>query len=91
MSNVIVTRHKGLIEWLSLRGITGTVVEHATPDQVSGKHVFGILPLNLAALTSAITTVDMSGLRPDQRGKDLTPDEMDAAGATLTTYVVKVV
>src|SRR3990167_6526893 len=47
---VIVTRHAGLVEWLAAHGITGAVIAQAAPDDVSGKHVVGALPLHLAAL-----------------------------------------
>ncbi len=85
---VIVTRHQGLVKWLEARGITGEVKAQVGPADVEGKHVIGVLPLALAARAVSITTVDMPGLRPDQRGVDLTPEEMDAAGATLATYMV---
>lgn len=86
---LIVTRHAGLVEWLDRQGIRGRVIEHATADDVRGQHVVGALPLHLAALAASVTTVDMPGLRPEQRGVDLTPDEMDAAGATLRRYRVE--
>lgn len=88
MNKVIVTRHAGMVEWLSLHGIEGDVIAHATPEDVRGRDVFGILPLNLAAEASTVVTVDMPALRPEQRGQDLTPDEMDKAGAVMTTYLV---
>ena len=84
---VIVTRHKGLVEWLKLHGIEGEVIEHATPEQISGKNVVGVLPLNLAALAATITTVDMA-LPAEKRGVDLTPEEMDSFGATMNKYRV---
>jgi putative CRISPR-associated protein (TIGR02620 family) len=85
---VIVTRHKGLVEWLKLHGIAGEVVEHVTtPEQISGKNVVGVLPLNLAALAATITTVDMA-LPAEKRGVDLTPEEMDSFGATMNKYRV---
>lgn len=88
METIIVTRHIGLVEWLALRGLTGRVIAQATPDDIRGRHVIGVLPLHLAALATIVTTVDMPGLAPEQRGKDLTPAEMDAAGATLNHYCV---
>ena len=88
-NTIIVTRHKGLVEWLERQSVTGPVTDHATPDQVRGKHVFGALPLHLASLAESITVVDLPQLQPEQRGKDLTPKEMDAAGATLCTYTVR--
>lgn len=85
---VIVSRHQGLVEWLAKHGIVGTVIAHATAEQVRGKHVFGVLPMHLAALAYTVTVVDMPRLLPGQRGQDLTPAEMDAAGADLVTYGV---
>lgn len=89
MTIVIITRHAGLVEWLAGRGITGAVVAQATPDDVRGKRVIGALPLHLAALAESVTVVDMPGLTAEQRGRDLTAAEMDAAGAALATYRVE--
>lgn len=86
--NLIVTRHAGLVEWLRLRGIEGDVVAHATTETVRDRHVFGVLPLNLAAVAASVTNVDMPRMTAEQRGKDLTPAEMDTAGAELVRYVV---
>lgn len=88
LGSVIVTRHAGLVEWLARRGITGEVKAQATAEDVRGKIVYGVLPLHLAALAAEVWTVDMPDLAPDQRGKDLSPAEMDAAGATLRGYRV---
>lgn len=85
---VIVTRHNGLVEWLMHHGHTGEVIAHATADDVRGKRVYGALPFHLAALAAEVVVVDMPYLRPDQRGKDLTPEEMDEAGAELVGYRV---
>jgi putative CRISPR-associated protein (TIGR02620 family) len=85
---VIVTRHSGLVEWLKRKGIVGPVIAQATPEDVTDKVVFGVLPLNLAAMAFEVVSIDMPGLRLDQRGVDLTPEEMDAAGATMSRYCV---
>jgi putative CRISPR-associated protein (TIGR02620 family) len=89
MSILIVTRHAGLIEWLKRHGVGGDVIEVASPADVAGRDVIGVLPLHLAALARSVTTVDMPGLTLAQRGKDLSPDEMDAAGAMLHRYIVR--
>lgn len=86
--NLIVSRHAGAVEWLRMRGITGPVVTHATPEDVRGRDVVGNLPLALAAEALTVTTIDLPDLPPEQRGKDLSPEEMDAAGACLATYQV---
>ena len=92
MSNefVIVTRHSGVVEWLAQRGISGQVIAHvADPAQVAGRAVIGNLPLHLAALTESVGSIDMPGLRADQRGADLSPEEMDEAGAAIVWYEVR--
>lgn len=86
---VIVTRHSGAVEWLRRRGITGEVFEHVSdPAQVADRTVYGVLPLHLAAVADEVISIDLPGLRPDQRGKDLSPEEMDEAGASLRCYRV---
>ena len=86
---VIVSRHQGLVDWLRRKGIVGKVVTHATPDDVRGKDVIGNLPLHLAAVAKSVTVVDMPALPADWRGQDLSPDQMDQAGATLSRYVIR--
>lgn len=89
---VIVTRHKTLVEWLALHGITGRVIEQATPDDVRGMDVYGILPLWLAAEANSVTEVTMPGLTLEARkrvnGGDFTVAEMDEWGAHLTRFIV---
>ena len=67
-------------EWRVTRVVP--VLAHVTADDVRGKHVLGVLPLSLARHAASVTEVEMT-LRPDQRGKELTPTEMDDAGARL--------
>src|SRR5574343_753417 len=88
MENIIVTRHAGLVNWLEQHGVTGKVIAQATPEDVAGKHVFGVLPMWLAVHAASVTEVSMPALRLEQRGKDITPAEMDEAGAVMKTYVV---
>ena len=85
---LIITRHRGLVEWLSSRGIEGRVLTHATEDDVREQDIYGVLPLGLASLAKTVTTVEMPGLKPEQRGKDMSPEEMDAAGARLRIFRV---
>jgi putative CRISPR-associated protein (TIGR02620 family) len=86
---LIVTRHRGLVEWLGRRGITGTVLPQVTPEDIRGKIVYGVLPLHLAALAAEVVTVDLPGIPADKRGADLSPEEMDACGARISRYTVR--
>jgi len=88
METVIVTRHQGFVQWLKQHGVEGQVMAQVNSDDVRGKHVIGVLPLHLAAEAARITTVDMPRLRAAQRGQDLSPEEMDEAGATMSSYRV---
>ncbi len=87
-NTIIVTRHSGLVDWLSQRGIIGKVISSAMPDDIRDKHVIGALPLHLAALALDVTTVDYN-CPFELRGKDLTAQQLDDLGAVLNTYTVK--
>ena len=90
---VVVTRHNALVQYLIKNGIVpeGTqAVSHASEDVVRGQQVIGVLPMRLAALTRSFTEVSLT-LRPDQRGKELTLEDIEGANPQLTTYEVKVI
>ncbi len=88
-SILIVSKHKGAVEWLRQRGIKGEVISHATIDDVQRRRVYGNLPLYLAPEAASVTIISLPDLRADQRGKDLSPEEMDAAGACLESFEVR--
>lgn len=76
------------MEWLRRRGITGTVIEHATEADVRGCVVYGILPFYLAALAKELVMIDVPDIPQERRGADITVEEMDQYGARLTHYMV---
>jgi CRISPR-associated protein Csx16 len=87
---VIVSRHAGAIQWLSNLGIVAKVIPHVeNEDDIAFKVVIGNLPFNLAWLPNNLYVIEMPLLRADQRGKDLSPEEMDNAGAVLQQYRVE--
>ena len=89
MEKIIVSRHKGLVDWLADKGITGEVVAHVSnPDTLIGREVYGVLPLSLAAKAARVIEVAMPDLLPEQRGKELSIEDMDKAGAHLRIYAV---
>lgn len=90
---VIVTRHPALRELLMERGIVKEdtpCIEHATPEQVQGRHVYGVLPLNLAAKAALVTEVPLT-LSPEQRGKELDLEELKKVAGEATTYKVQII
>jgi len=49
---VIVTRHNAAVEWLRRNGIIGNVIAQATPNDIKGNDVIGIL-------ASSVTEISM--------------------------------
>lgn len=90
MQQVVVTRHPGLVDYLRETGAIqddATIVEHATPEDVRGKHVVGVLPLWLAAEAASVTEVPMA-VPADARGRELTIEEVRLWAGQPVTYVV---
>lgn len=86
--NKIVTRHKGAIKWLQAKGIKGEIIEHLTPDKIEeGDKIYGILPVPLIieALQrrAQVYLLVLPGIAFSQRGQELTPAEMEKAGAKI--------
>jgi len=87
---VVVTRHRALIEHLINIGLVDsgdTILEHATPEDVEGKDVIGVLPLSLAALANSVTEVPMN-LPANLRGKELSLQEVEMFSGRPVKYVV---
>jgi len=90
-NTVVITRHPALVDLLHERGIINgeePVIEHASPDQVQGKHVIGVLPLSLAAQAESVTEVPLS-LTPEDRGKELDLERLRQIAGSPRTYVVR--
>ena len=85
---IVVSRHKAAIEFIRQemcwRPGSFRVVESATADDVQGMHVYGNLPMHLAALAAKVTVVEFAGEAP--RGQEYDLSAMQKAGARLVTY-----
>lgn len=91
METVIVTRHNALIQHLIEQGIVeegAKVIAHATPEDVAGKHVIGVLPLQLAALTAKVTEVPLN-LPAEMRGKELSIEDVRKYAGEIASYEVR--
>lgn len=85
----IVTRHEGVVKWLRSKGYHGTVIPHLIPkDIVQDSLYIGILPIPLIKAIldkgSRFFLLTLPDMGFSERGSELTPEEMDLAGATLT-------
>lgn len=90
MKALIITRHNALVAYLIAKGYVSadsTVIEHATPENVRGQHVWGVLPHSLSCLTKSFTEVPMH-LPASKRGVELTLEDMYEYAGVPQTYVV---
>lgn len=90
MKALIVTRHPALVAYLIEKGYVSAdseVIDHATPENVAGKHVWGVLPHSLSCLTKSFTEVPMF-MPASKRGVELTLEDMHEFAGEPVTYVV---
>lgn len=93
MSTLIVTRHQGLVQYLIAKGFVPAdveVVEHASAEVVTGKHVWGVLPHSLSVLCASFTEIPLS-LPVELRGVELTQEQVEQYAGKPVTYVVNTV
>lgn len=87
--DIVVTRHDALVEFLNWIGLCARERKaHVAKEDVLGKHVIGVLPLHLASKAASVTEVVLE-LTQDQRGKELTFEEVEAAYRGIKTFVVR--
>lgn len=86
---IIVTRHMGAVQWLAQKGIRGRHMERVKRAEVRGKTIYGVVPLPMAALAKEVYIIEMPKMDQDQTRSEMTPDEMDKAGAVLVRYRVE--
>lgn len=88
---IVVTRHKALLQLLQeklwLSPVT-PIIEHATAEDIKGKHVIGVLPLSLACLAASITEVTLD-IPFALRGQELTLEQLKEFYIGERTYKVK--
>ena len=89
--DLIVTRHKGLVDHLKTIGMIDEkteVLAHASAEDVAGKHVCGVLPHSLSCLTETFTEIPLV-LPPELRGKELTESQVAQFAGTPVTYRIR--
>ena len=91
--DLVVTRHPALVELLRELGLVGEDVEVVThvsdPSVLDGRVVAGVLPLHLAARAWEVWEVRLN-LRPEDRGRELSLDELrDRFGGVYRYRVVR--
>lgn len=87
---LVVTRHPSLVAFLIEQGYVSPdseIIEHATAENVAGKHVWGVLPHSLSCLTKSFTEVPLT-LPAELRGVELTVNQIRQYAGKPVTYVV---
>lgn len=90
MNSLVITRHKALVDFLRERQIiedNAEVIIHATPDDVKGRRVIGVLPLRLACLAAEVVEVTLD-VPAAMRGAELTIDQVRKFYRGISTYKV---
>lgn len=93
MKTVVVTRHRGLVEYLREQNIIpegAKILSHVEDiSEIKGKHVIGVLPMHLAAHTDKITEVPLVGIPTEKRGEELSIEDVRLYAKTPRTYEVQ--
>jgi len=89
---VIVTRHNALVQLLQQLGLIKEnvkIIQHVhDPKEIENKIVIGTLPLSLASKAREIWSVDLV-LRPEDRGRELTLEELKERFKGIRRYRVE--
>jgi len=93
VTTYFISRHPGAIEWAARQGLAvDSFLHHLDPKQVqAGDTVIGTLPVNLAAQICAkgATYWHLSlALAAEQRGTELTADDMMRLGARMDAFQI---
>ncbi|MGV6817467.1 MAG: CRISPR-associated protein Csx16 [Thiotrichales bacterium] len=91
MTRYFITRHQGAVDWASTHGHpVDKTLSHLDPERINpGDIIYGTLPINLVA------EINERGARyfhlslqltPDQRGRELSAEDLEHACARLEEY-----
>ena len=82
----IISRHPGAIAWLKSKGYDGEVISHFESSEI-GETYIGTLPipiiLNILENKGKFILLSLPAIAFSERGQELSPKEMDDAGAEL--------
>ena len=87
---VVVTRHPALVEYLRELGLVNQdirILKHATPEDVRGKHVAGVLPHSLSSLCASFTEIPLT-LPQELRSVELSVSQIREFAGSPVIYIV---
>ncbi len=88
--DLIVTRHPGLIEYLKEIGMADDstkAIEHASPEDIKGLNVCGVLPHSLSCLCKSFTEVPIF-IPQELRGEELNIEQVKQYAQPAVTYQI---
>lgn len=91
MKTIVITQHQALIDFLKEINLISEdfeVISHASPEEIRGNHVIGILPLHLAVEAEKVTTVPLN-IPKELRGQELSLDQIREFAGNPRTFIVK--
>lgn len=106
ITKVIVSDHDGFIDWLEDHEVVDTnntpcykyVTEKKTRytdempvSDLKNKHVYGNLPYHVACCAKYISMLYVPKVLRNKKIKEMTAEELEEAGAYLSTYEVKLI
>lgn len=90
-NKLVVTRHKALYDYLIEKNIVGygtPCIAFARPSDLSGKHVYGVLPFWLASKADIYTEIQLR-LPLNKKGKELSIEDIRFLAVQPRTYKVR--
>jgi hypothetical protein len=87
---IVVTRHPALVQLLIERGLISAeaeVIAHATVEAIQGRHVFGVLPLQLAAQAASVTEIPLA-ITAAERDVELGIERLREIAGEAVTYTI---
>jgi len=97
----VITRHQGAVDWLVQEGYIKEgefeIVPHITSSLMSilapGDVLIGVIPMDFAAQACEkgvrVFVIALPKMTKEMRGKELSADDMRAAGAHIREYRIK--
>lgn len=90
-NKIVVTRHEALVEYLKELNVIKDgefqLIQHATPKDIEGKDVIGVLPISLAAYCNSVTEVPLN-IPLELRGKELSLEDVRKYAGEISVYKV---
>lgn len=87
---LVVTRHPALVSYLKEIGLVSDdveVVTHASPSQVKGRRVIGVLPHSLSCEAESLTEIPLA-IPSELRGAELSLRELREFAGKPVTYSI---